>query len=158
MKVTVDSEAILTFMKNALGQIENMEGGLSLVGRYVETVTMAAFRTQQDPTTGKRWASLRPSTVKLRRKGRGIGNPQILQSSGILKQSIHSMITGKRTLEVGANSVYGNMHQHGGTTAMNSMIPGKQIPARPFLGYDGDDEREMEAIMRRWIYEEKFRR
>jgi phage gpG-like protein len=32
------------------------------------------------------------------------------------------------------------MQQFGGTTSPRSMIPGKRIPARPFLGISDSDE------------------
>ncbi|MCH4295579.1 phage virion morphogenesis protein [Shewanella sp. 3B26] len=43
-------------------------------------------------------------------------------------------------LELGSNMVYAAMQQFGGTTSPKSMIPGKEIPARPFLGLSDEDE------------------
>lgn len=36
--------------------------------------------------------------------------------------------------ELGSNEVYAAMQQFGGITSAKSMMPGNEIPARPFLG------------------------
>ena len=127
------------------------EGGLKRVGQYVKGLSQQAFRGSKDPTTGDKWADLRPVTLELRKKGKGSGTPKILIDSSGLRKSIVAIITGRNKVAVGASKIYGAMHQFGGTTSSRSMIPGKRIPARPFLGFDKRGEKEIERIMKRWI-------
>jgi phage virion morphogenesis protein len=131
------------------------EGGLKRVGQYLKGLSQQAFRDGKDPTTGDDWAELRPVTLALRKKGKGSGTPKILIDSSGLRKSITSIITGRNKVAVGSPKVYGNMHQHGGITSSRSMIPGKRIPARPFLGFDKRGEKEISAIMKRWILGER---
>jgi len=76
------------------------------------------------------------STVKMRG---GDAHP-ILQRSGLLAISVVTDY-GADFAQTGTNKVYAAMHQFGGVTSPNSMIPGKLIPARPFFGL-GDDAQE----------------
>jgi phage virion morphogenesis protein len=50
-------------------------------------------------------------------------------------------------MQLGSTMVYAAMHQFGGTTAPNSMIPNKAIPARPYLGISETDEAEIIATI-----------
>lgn len=43
------------------------------------------------------------------------------------------------------------MHQFGGTTAADSMSPGKNIPARPFLGLGDEDQEGILDIIRGYL-------
>jgi len=58
--------------------------------------------------------------------------------SGDLMESMVSLPSSD-ALVFGTNKIYGAMHQFGGTTSPESMFPGKDIPARPFLGVSNDD-------------------
>ena len=47
----------------------------------------------------------------------------------------------------GLELVYAAIQQFGGTTSPKSMIPGREIPSRPFLGLSQEDEGEVMAIL-----------
>lgn len=81
------------------------------------------FATQSGPL-GK-WPPL-----KYKRKGRGT-NPQLLQHSGRLRDSVHPTHT-RNTAVIGTNVVYAAIHQFGGTINM---------PARSQLSYFKQDKR-----------------
>jgi phage gpG-like protein len=55
---------------------------------------------------------------------------------------LHSDISGA-VLGFGTDKPYGSMMQFGGITSPNSMIPGVEIPARPYLGISAEDEVEI---------------
>ena len=55
-----------------------------------------------------------------------IGESQDLRRQIVPRASSHQLV-------VSATPVYAAMQQFGGTTGSGSMIPGKKIPARPFL-------------------------
>jgi len=127
---------------------------LKRVGTYVVGLSQQAFKDQADPTTHKGWAELRDVTLE-RRRNRDNSSVKILRDNGHLFKSIHHIITGKRTVAVGSDKVYSRMHQLGGTTSPRSMIPGKRIPARPFLGFDKQGGMEITAIVKRYIVKGK---
>lgn len=58
---------------------------------------------------------------------------------------------GKQEVSVGTGKEYAAIHQFGGITAPGSMIPGKEIPSRPFLGLSDDDETEILNIIRDYV-------
>ena len=87
-------------------------------------VTKAAGGTDE---AGDSWAPLAESTVQGRRKGKGVGNPQILRDTGILLNSLSPGGIGNiiewrpGVVEIGTNIPYARYH-HEGTD---------KIPARP---------------------------
>ncbi len=121
-----------------LGQrIKNPQPALKRVGRYVTELSKQAFRDGADPTTHDPWAALSPATIA-RRRG---SSAQILVDTGRLRKSIHSIITGKRSVAIGTNVKYGATHQFGRG----------RIPARPFLGIDARGEDQIVDIVTRYI-------
>lgn len=77
--------------------------------------------------------SNRKKDGSLNAKGsRALASKKVLVDSGFLRQQIVPSSTAT-SLSVTATALYAAMQQWGGTTAPNSMIPGKVIPARPFL-------------------------
>ncbi|WP_420788918.1 phage virion morphogenesis protein [Shewanella algae] len=84
---------------------------------------------------GTTWAALSPTTqaLKPRHKTTPLRLNDILLNQLAYQADDHS-------LELGSNMVYAAMQQFGGTTSPKSMIPGREIPARPFLGLSDEDE------------------
>jgi phage virion morphogenesis protein len=153
-RVVVNYGKTLTELGRYVQRMRHPEPGLKRVGEYVKGLAQQAFKDQSDPTTGRRWAPLRPVTLELRRNKNNT-SVKILRDAGHLFKSIHKIITGKTTVAVGSDKVYGSMHQYGGTTSPRSMIPGKRIPARPFLGFDKAGGKEISRIMKDYILKGK---
>ncbi|MBO0217050.1 phage virion morphogenesis protein, partial [Vibrio sp. Vb2880] len=65
----------------------------------------------------------------------------ILVLNGVLSGTLNYQASSDNLL-FGSPLEYSATHQFGRTTTPNSMIPNKEIPARPFLGVD-DGDREM---------------
>ena len=108
---------------------------LKRVGQYIKGLSQQSFRNQADPETHRPWKSLSPATIA-RRRGK---STQILVDTGRLRKSIHSLITGKTSVAVGTNVMYGRYHQFGT----------KHAPKRPFLGIDKAGQAEIVKIIKR---------
>ena len=128
------------------------EPALKRVGQYVVGLSQQAFKDQSDPTTHSAWTPLRDVTLELRRNEDN-NSVKILRDGGYLLKSIHHIITGKRSVAVGSDKVYSRIQHLGGTTSPRSMIPGKRIPARPFLGFDKQGGIEISTIVKRYVVE-----
>lgn len=143
-------------MAELLDRTGDLEPLMARIGAYGEESTVHRFETQRGPD-GDPWA---PS---LRAKATG---GQTLVDSGRLRQSI-TWRASRAEAEWGTNLIYAGVHQDGATIRAKSggrlgfFIPGigfrspreVVIPARPFLGIDGDDEDEIDDIVRDYIDE-----
>ncbi|ELX4136197.1 phage virion morphogenesis protein [Vibrio vulnificus] len=94
------------------------------------------FRDQKSPD-GVPWAPLSETTKSLKAKN----VDTILVLNGVLSGTLNYQASSDNLL-FGSPLEYAATHQFGRTTTANSMIPNKEIPARPFLGVD-DGDREM---------------
>jgi phage gpG-like protein len=64
-----------------------------------------------------------------------------------LQSTINYQLNGTSAVHIGSPKVYAAMQQFGGTTSPRSMIPGKTIPARPFLGVSALDKANILDIL-----------
>ncbi|MGU3161019.1 phage virion morphogenesis protein [Vibrio cholerae] len=94
------------------------------------------FMDQESPD-GVPWAPLSETTQALKTKN----VDTILVFNDFLRSTLNYQASPKELL-FGSPLEYSATHQFGRTTAPNSMIPNKEIPARPFLGID-DGDRDM---------------
>ncbi len=84
---------------------------------------------------GTAWAALSETTQQL--KPRHQNNPLRLNDI-LLNQLLY--VADDTGLEFGSNMIYAAMQHFGGVTSPNSMIPNKEIVARPFIGMTTEDE------------------
>lgn len=68
-----------------------------------------------------------------------------------LGTSINYQLNGSSSVRIGSRLPYAAMQQFGGTTSPRSMIPGKIIPARPFLGLSEADKTNIVDIVHRYL-------
>lgn len=94
------------------------------------------FRDQKSPD-GIPWAPLSEATKSLKSKN----VDTILVLNHVLSGTLNYQASSDNLL-FGSPLEYAATHQFGRTTSPNSMIPNKEIPARPFLGID-DGDRDM---------------
>ena len=141
--VTVTADKTIRELGKYVQRLNDPTPVLKRIGRYVTELSKQSFRDSRDPTTGTPWAALSPATIARRRGNRA----QILVDTGRLRKSIHSLITGKRSVAIGTNVKYGAVHQFGS----GGGIGGAEITARPFLGIDNRGEREIVNIVIRYI-------
>ena len=99
----------------------------------------------RDPD-GLPWKELSAVTLSRRRKA-GSG-AQILRDTGRLASGITYKVVGG-SVELGTNVVYAGTHQYGakkggyGRTRKGGPIPWGDIPARPFFGYNDQDQADV---------------
>jgi len=91
---------------------------LKRMGAHMHKSIKENFEAQGIPEVGVSWQPLSPVTIKRRRKGKGTGNPQILQDRGHMRMSVVSKTgpgtifrLGKDFLAIGTNLDYATDHQ-----------------------------------------------
>ena len=146
IQIEHNSDDILRALQQLQGRMTDMSPVMLDIAGVLADASKRAFQSEQDPATGRAWDALTAVTVAMRG---GNAHP-ILQRSGQLAASVTTAY-GSDFAEVGTNKVYAAMHQFGGSTAGNSMIPGKTIHARPFLGLGDEDEEEILDIILRYL-------
>jgi len=139
-------------LKNGLMALQFAAGNTAPAMREIAAIMAdraeESFDMEQSPE-GVPWAELSEVTMKFRRAiGRDTGKK--LKVTGQLAASISSQY-GDGFAKVGTNKVYAAMQQFGGTTSPRSMIPDKDIPARPFLGSNQNDRNEMADVINKFI-------
>lgn len=146
IEIQYDDRQVLDALQELSRRMDDMTPAMRDIAGVMADATERAFANEADPATGRAWHPLMASTVKMRG---GDAHP-ILQRSGQMAASVVTAY-GADHAEVGSNKVYAAMHQFGGVTAHNSMIPGKIIPPRPFLGLGEDDREEILNIVRGYL-------
>lgn len=148
--ITVKDEGVQAALKALAARVSNLTPVLQVIGEGITERTKHRFDTSTAPN-GAPWKPNSAATLAmlsdrlagsksnikkngdLNAKGsRMLAGKKLLISSGFLRQQIVPNATGN-TLTVSATAKYAAMHQFGGVTSAKSMIPGKNIPARPFL-------------------------
>ena len=114
-------------LNRLIRKVDNPAKVLAEIGEFLTENTQERFETMQAPD-GTPWEELSETTLE--RKER---TDRILTESGTLAATINYQIANNE-LAVGSPMEYAAMHQFGGVTASDSMMPDQEIPARPFLG------------------------
>lgn len=151
----LDTSSLQNALKRLLSATQDTKAVMADIGLALVENAQARFRSNIDPD-GQAW---KPSERARREGGR------TLLDHGHLRDSITYVATNDR-LEVGTNAVYAPIHQFGGKTPPHKVAakrakalrfngrfaksvnhPGSDIPARPYLGFSPDDEREVLGII-----------
>lgn len=125
---------------------------LAPIGMAVVKGTQRRFRAGVDPS-GAAWAKLHPLYAPIKR------GPGILRASGLLMRSI-SYRVGTDEVRVGTGRIYARVHQFGAVITPKKakylrfrlsigVVRASKvtIPARPFLGFDVEDEQEIGDVL-----------
>lgn len=140
-------------LRQALAQMPGRtRQALAPIGMALVKGTQRRFRAGVGPD-GQAWAKLLPAYAAIKR------GPGILRASGALMGSVSSQV-GADEVRGGTNKIYARIHQFGDT-----IVPKKarflrfrlaggivnaskvKIPARPFMGIDGQDEQEIGDVL-----------
>lgn len=124
-------------------ELEDMKPVFTDIGEYLMERGEKRFDDQVDPD-GIPWAPLSDTTKAMKK----INSDRILFYHGYLRESMHYNVHDHGVM-YGTNLPYGAMMQYGGTTSPRSMIPGKTIVARRFLGLSHDDEDHIVTLLER---------
>lgn len=147
--ITVQDREVQATLQLLRERMSNMRPVLLTLGEQIVERTKQRFVTSTGPD-GEKWETNGPATLamasgqlgkgyrrkdgSLNEKGRkALANkkPLIGESKDLSRQIVYAA-TGN-SLTVSSTPVYAAMQQFGGVTSARSMIPGKTIPARPFL-------------------------
>ena len=149
--IEVKDEDVKAALQALSNRVNNMAPVLDTIGTGIIERTQRRFDTSTGPD-GVLWKKNSDATLSMlaSRIGRSKSNtkkdgslnargnkvlenkkPLIGESKQLGKQ-FHSLIVGN-TLTVASPFAYAAIQQFGGTTGAGSWIPGKSIPARPFL-------------------------
>lgn len=130
--IEVNDRPVLDVLDRLLGLMGDMSPVMADVAQALASEAEQQFETQSGPSGP--WEALsEDATIPMRIRA-GTWPGKVLQVSGGLAASVQTSY-GPDFASIGSNKVYAPMHMLGGTTAANSMIPGKTIPARPFLPF-----------------------
>ena len=106
------------------------------IGEYLIQSVEERFNSQHDPT-GTAWTPLAASTLKKKR------HRKILTESTDLRGS-QTYQADADELAFGTVKIYGAIHQLGGKAGRGRRV---EIPARPYLGLNDEDEDEIGKIL-----------
>ncbi|WP_322521161.1 phage virion morphogenesis protein [Guyparkeria halophila] len=146
IEIDYKDRSVLNALQRLDDRLTNLTPAMRDIAGVLTDATERAFQDEADPATGTPWAPLTEATVGMRG---GDAHP-ILQRSGQLAASVTGD-WGPDHAVAGTNKVYAAMQQFGGITKANSMIPYKEIPARPFLGIGDEDKNEILDIVRSYL-------
>jgi phage virion morphogenesis protein len=150
------SEKALEHLDAVLKQTDDKKGLFDAIGAALVTSTAYRFEEGVGPD-GYPWKT----SFRVKRRG-----GKTLIDSGRMLNSITHNATAEM-VEVGTNVIYAAIHQLGGTIEAKGgkdayltfkladgtfrRTKSVAIPARPFLGLDDDDNKEIVAIADEWL-------
>lgn len=147
--ITTDSTSVREALREFARRVKNADPVLHTIGTGVIERTKRRFDTSTGPD-GQPWKPNSAATIQMisARLGKGFrkksgelsakGNrrvagkkPLIGESGDLRRQLVKAVVA--NSLTITSTPPYGAIQQFGGKTGVKSWIPGKTIPARPFL-------------------------
>lgn len=136
------------------------------IGEYATEATKRRFDTSTGPD-GERWAPNTEATIlnylssfksshnkdgsrSAKGTARAAGKKPLIGDSRSLMSTIYYQLDGDASVEIGSPMEYSAMQQFGGSKSQFPHLWG-DIPARPFLGLSGDDERAILDIVQGYL-------
>lgn len=133
IEITTDSEQVLGVLEALIDRLEDMSPAMADIAQALQSESEQQFQDESGPLGA--WPQLSDQSTIPLRAAQGKWPGQILQMSAAgLASSIQTGYD-DRSAWIGSNKPYAAMHFFGGTTSPFSMIPNKEIPARPYLPF-----------------------
>jgi len=130
--LTLDTKEVDKALDNLQRNLIDLHQPLDEIGQTIADNIALGFRDEQSPD-GTPWDDLSDTTKARRRKGKGSGSDQILNDTGVLKNSFTHNVSGD-SVEVGTNLEYAATQQFGAKKGQYGKgAPWGDIPARPFM-------------------------
>jgi phage virion morphogenesis protein len=130
--IEVKDGGVLAALRKLVNGLDDMTPAMADIAQALASESERQFATESGPLG--RWPDLSDYT-KAFRSEKGTWPGRMLQvSAGGLAASVQTA-HGEDFAMISSNKPYSAMQQFGGTTSPNSMIPGKTIPARPYLPF-----------------------
>lgn len=149
ISIDIDDGPVLDALNRLFARTNDLSPVLIKIGERMQESTQERFRTGTAPD-GSAWKDKSDVTKAIYG---GLWDKPLVGNSGRLSGEIARQLDGKTAVMIGSPMIYASMHQFGGVTSPNSMIPGKEIPARPYLGLSDDDEQSILDIVHSYLLE-----
>ena len=144
LKVKIDAKQLEKELGAIAQRSKNLRPAYQAIGNYLVGETQDRIKRETSPD-GTPFAPLKLSTRKAKeRKGK---IRKILQQEGTLVATIAAQVQGDG-VAIGSNLPYASIHQLGGEAGRNKAV---DIPARPYLGLNDDDQEEVTGIVEDWL-------
>jgi phage virion morphogenesis protein len=153
LTITVDDAEVSAALAAAAARLDDLTGLMDQIGKSLVTSTRARFERQAGPD-GVPWARSRRAAEQ---------GGQTLVNRGLLRDLITHR-PARDSVEVGTSVPYAAVHQFGATITAKTgrglrfkigeawvTVKSVTIPARPYLGLDGDDRTEILALAADWM-------
>ncbi len=154
IRIKVDASDATRKVAEAAARAERPRPMFEAIGAALVTSTQRRFELGQSPD-GTPWPPSIRATLT--------GGKTLIDTSRLLQSITYE--AGDAHVEVGTNVIYAAVHQFGAVIrpvaakALRFVIGGREvfaqaaaIPARPFLGLDQEDEKEIEATAEDFIF------
>lgn len=127
----------------------NLTPAMRDIGEILINGHIRRFEDEKSPE-GIPWAKHTPTTIELYEEEGAKNIDRILTKDGELN-SQWAYEASPDSLEFGTTVEYGAIHHFGGRTSPRSKIPNAVIPARPFLGVDDGDRKEIYQMLSKFL-------
>jgi phage virion morphogenesis protein len=142
IEIKIDTAKLTAALKRLAASGRNLSVPMRRAAGIMADAVEENFEQEGRP----KWKSLATTTI-LQRILHDSWPGKILQESGGLARSITRHYDATSAL-VGTNSVYAAIHNFGGKAGRGRKV---EIPARPFLSLDDDDEEDLEACFAKFL-------
>lgn len=150
-RIDVDDTAAQAELKRLVDRGEDVSTPFKIVGDYLlREMWPRRFDEKRSPD-GIDWAPVSPAYAARKRSGLATQDPgdaksrnpaDLLQLTGALSDFPRWQLDGN-ALEFGVNTLWAATHQFGD--------PSRNIPARPYMGLDEQDQAEVKRIFLAWL-------
>lgn len=154
INIEYDDQQVQRAIRRLLRAGADLSPAMRTIADHLAASTRQTFDDETAPD-GSPWQKLKPSTIKQRERS-GYVPINILGRSGDLKASIIGQ-SDASSVVVGTDRIYATTHQFGakkgvfGKTKRGAPIPWGDIPARPFLGVNANQEENIQQIVLDYI-------
>lgn len=132
--IEVNDRHVLDLLDRLMRGLSDTTPVMADIAQALASESERQFATESGPLGA--WPGLsEESTIPLRTKKGSWPGQKLQVSAGGLAPSVQTAY-GKDFASISSNKPYSAMQMFGGTTSASSMIPGKAIPARPYLPFN----------------------
>lgn len=152
ISISHNSDQISQLLNQLLDRGADLSPAMMEASTYLEGELRHRFDTETAPD-GTPWAPLTPGSQAMKDKGSPRANKVLHGETLHLRDEFHfEYDNSSASISVGQHaSKYAAMHQFGGTTSPRSMIPNKEIVARPFFGFAEQDEEYIVGLLQDFL-------
>lgn len=161
ISITIEDRSVLSALQALSASLDDLTPAMRDIGEHLSETTHQRFVSSTGPD-GQAWIGNSEVTIlqylghfggsfkkdgSLSKKGsvRYSSKKPLIGETRSLESTIH-YVAGSNFVEIGSPMIYSAMQQFGGSKSEFPHLWG-DIPARPFLGLSGDDERAILDIL-----------